>query len=424
MSDNGGWRPEAPDSFPPQRPEHPPVFPRHRAPDPASEATPVRPMIGSAPPPSHAYADPVGMQSVLTRARDQSRFVAPVIEDERARRPFPVKAMVYIVLAVLAIGIGTGYAYVNFIRETPVDPNVIVQPTATNSVVDLPDTPQDLVREYFTALNAGDVQRALSLGPTAGTGLNTLVSPGAYAATRQISPIDNIEILTEDPLANEIDVRYTIAGEPIETRVRLIRLDTGEWQLARTTASVQLQVVGGQNLPVLLNGVVVDHDQALELVPGHYRVTSGLPYLVYPEDTDFRIETLAQRDVQTFPVTPQLTEDGRDAFMLAARESLNRCVAQRSPTPTGCPFAMDPSRAINPDSVRWELLGDPWQGVSPSLKADDQSIAIMTMNIRTRLTFTYADGSSSGNNDHTFTAQVSANMLGAESDGVAVVWSR
>lgn len=424
MSDNDGWRPAAPGGGRPPRPERP-AFPAVPGPDPASEATPVRAdFSGHAPPPPSQTADPVGMQSVLTRARDQSRFEAPVIEEKAERRPLSLKALLGGFLTVALVGMTIGFVYVNFIREVPEDPTVVPKVTATASATNLPSTPQEVVREYFTALADGDIGHALSLGVPAGQGLNTLLSPEAHATTRDASPIADLEVLTEDPLSTEVDVRYTLDGQPINTTVRLQRLDTGDYRLARTTSSVQLQLVGGQNLPVLVNDTPVDHDQALELVPGRYEVTSGLPHLAYPEDNSFTISTLASRDVQMMPVNPQLTETGRNAFMEAAKASLDRCLAQKTLTPTGCPFAMEAPGAINAGTIQWSTLSDPWEGVAPSLKSDDQSIAVMTLNIRTRVTFTYADGSTSGNNDQTWTAQVSANMLGSEADDVAVVWTR
>lgn len=424
MSDNEGWRPAAPGRGRPPRPERA-VFPAAPGSDPASEATPVRAdLSGHAPPPPSHPADPVGMQSVLTRARDQSRFEAPVIEEKVERRPLSVKALLGGFLAVALIGMTIGFVYVNFIREVPEDPTVVPEVTATASATNLPSTPQDVVAEYFNALADGDIDHALSLGAPAGQGLNTLLTPEAHAETRAGSPIADLTVLTDDPLSTEVDVSYTLGGQPINTTVRLQRLDTGDYRLARTTSSVQLQLVGGQNLPVLVNGTAVNHGQALELVPGSYEVTTGLPHLAYPEDNSFTISTLASRDVQMMPVNPQLTESGRNAFMEAAKASLDRCLTQKELTPTGCPFAMEAPGAINQSTIEWSTLSDPWEGVAPSLKTEDQSVAVMTVNIRTRVTFTYADGSTSGNNDQTWTAQVSANMLGSAADDVAVVWTR
>ncbi len=50
--------------------------------------------VGDVSPDTAPQFDAVGMQSVLTRARDQSRFVPPTIEDEGGWRPVPVRALI------------------------------------------------------------------------------------------------------------------------------------------------------------------------------------------------------------------------------------------------------------------------------------------------------------------------------------------
>lgn len=420
----GGWQPQAPRAPRPTPPSGPPAFPHppYVSGDPSSAATPVRPLRDAAPPtPPGPTFDAQGMRSVLTRARDQSRFEAPVIEEERGKRPFPVKGLLATLVGIMVVGIIAGFVYVNYVREVKPDPNVAVQASGSQSVEPI-QTPQEVVVEYFKALEAGDIDRAMALGERGGTGLGTLLTPEAYAKTREISPIGNLKVLTDDPTAVEVRVSYTVGEEPVEAAVRLVRLDDGSYRMARTTVTVQLQVVGGQNLPMKINGQSVDHTQLLEVVPGRYELESGLPFIAYPANNNFPINSLSRADPQLLTVNPQLTEIGRSTLMAKARQSLDRCLAQKELTPTGCPNGIIAGQSVNQSTIDWQLLNDPWGRVTPTLSSEDQSIALMSVGLHTNVSFTYANGDRSTSNPYQETVRVRANMLGLTADDVAVVW--
>ena len=350
MSDNNGWRP---------------ALPEPRGGGPQSQATPVRPMIGGSPPPAAHFDDPVGMQSVLTRGPRPKPFRRPEIEEERVRAKFPVKGLLMGLAFLLAVGITVGVVYVTVIRKPVSDPNVSVKATATVSEQAQAATPQETVQAYFDALIAGDIQRALSLGDTGGTGQPTLITPDAFARTRELAPITNFEIHTDDPTATDVEVSYDLEGKRETTSVKLIRLETGNYQMARTTVSVQLQLLGGQNLPVFVNGQRVDPEVPLEVVPGRYELSTGLPYISFPETNNLTIRSLAYTDTTIVAVSPQLTDEGRDQLMQAARRSLTDCLATKEVQPVGCPFGIRVNRAFNRDTVVWTLRDDPWKGVTP-----------------------------------------------------------
>lgn len=418
----GGWTPQAPRAPRPAPQGGQPINPQYVSGDPSSAATPVRPMRDTVRPmPQEPTFDAQGLRSVLTRARDQSRFEAPVIEEERQRRPFPVKGLLATLVGVLVIGIVAGFVYVNYVREVAPDPDVAVQASGSQSVEPI-QTPQQVVVEYFNALQSGDIERAMALGDRGGTGLGTLITPQAYARTRELSPIGNLKILTDDPAAVEVRVSYTVGDEPVDAAIRLIRLDDGSYRMARTTVTVQLQVVGGQNLPMKINGQDVDHTQQLEVVPGSYELDSGLPFIAYPANNNFRINSLSRADPQLLTVNPQLTEAGRSTLMDNARRSLDRCIAQKELTPTGCPNGIIAGQSVNQSTIDWQLLNDPWGRVTPTLSSEDQSIALMSVGLHTNVAFTYSNGDRSTNNPHQETVRVRANMLGRTADDVVVVW--
>ncbi|MCC2592160.1 hypothetical protein LKO27_01805 [Tessaracoccus sp. OS52] len=425
----GGWQP-TPGSYPPRPDGHQtPVPPRDLSGEDAqSQATPPRPDAGVIRPipagTDERSFDAIAMQSVLSRARDSRRFDAPEVDtDGPTARPFPLKAVLITLVSVMVLGVAGGLFYVRFLRNVAPDPETVVSASATASREVL-RTPHDAVRGYFEALAAGDIESALTYGPPGGTGSMLLLSPENHARMPEASRPSNLTILTEDPLASEVEVRYDLAGEQVSTGIRVIRLDTGDYQLARTTVTVLTQVAGGDNLPMFINGAEADHTIPLEVVPGTYTLSTNLPFITYPESNSFRIQSLAYTDVTAFPVNPQLTAEGREALQRAARASLSKCMATSELTPTGCPNAIRANKPVTPGSVKWTLLNDPWQSFSPTLFSDDQAVATATVPLDYRVVMDYTDGRNSGNNDISRIVRVSATMLGRDASDVVVTWDR
>lgn len=409
MNHPGGWQP----ALPPDGP--------------LSPTTPVRPLTGDeAPPLSVDTFDAVGMQSVLTRARDQSRFVAPVIEEETSRRPLPVKALVWSTIIVLILGVAIGVFYVSYLRPVEQPPDTIPLPApATSGAAPAvtTQTPQEIVRDYFTALSTGQVERALAMGPRGGSGAQDLLNPNVVNHAREMLPISELEILSDDQRATEIPVRYRLGAENYETTVYLTLLDTGEYQLARTTATVEFSVPGGQNLPLVVNGLEVDPSQPYEVVPGLYELSTGLPFVDYSEASNLEVPGLAREAPYNVNVTPELTEAGETALIDAARRSLNECIAQHTMAPQGCPNRAGSQARVIDSSARWSLNNNPWTQTAPTLTAEDQSIALLRVPITTTLNFEYADGGSSTGRPVTTRVEARAPMAGADPEAITVTWS-
>lgn len=406
----GGWQPPMPPDGP------------------ASPTTPVRPLTGrEAPPPSTGSFDAVGMQSVLTRARDQSRFVAPVIEDESTRRPFPLKALLWGVAILVVLGITVGTVYVQYFRPVVIDPDTIVRPPSVAGNEPPPvttQTPGEIVEEYFTALSTGQVRRALAMGPTGGDGSRALLTNRAHARARELLPITNVEVLADGASTTEVPVRYLLGGQPYETTMLLTLTDAGEYQLARTTVTAEFSVPGGQRLPLRVNGVRVDSDQPYEVLPGMYEVSTGLPFIDYADSGDLEVPGLGREIPYSVNVTPELTSAGEEALISAARASLERCIAQRSMAPDGCPNrAGTRAQGVIDSSARWRLTNNPWQEASPTLTAEDQSIALVRVPLSTQLSFEYANGSRSEGHPVSSRVEARAAMHGEDPNSIEVTWS-
>lgn len=407
----GGWQPPVPPDGP------------------TSPTTPVRPLTGNeAPPPSTGAFDAIGMQSALTRSRDQSRFVAPVIEDEATKRPLPFKALLWGAVSLLTLGVTIGVVYVNYFRPVVIDPDTIVRPTSAPSNEPPPvtsQTPEEIVQEYFTALSTGQVRRALAMGPTGGTGSRALLTSRVFNEAREGLPITDVEVLTEGATPTEVPVRYHLDGQPHETTMLLTLTDAGEYQLARTTVTAEFSVPGGQRIPLRVNGQAIDSDQPYEVLPGRYEVTTGLPFIDYSDSSDLEVPGLGRDVPYSVNVVPELTTVGEEALIDAARTSLNACIAQRSMAPDGCPNRAG-SRAgqgVVDSSAQWRLTNNPWAEASPTLTAADQGVALVRVPMTTQLSFDYADGGRSEGRPVTSRVEARADLLGTDPDAIEVNWS-
>ena len=409
MSD---WRPSAPPPGGPDRPPHPSQD------GPASRQQQQAPHRAR---PSAGSHDAHGMHSVLERARDQSRFEPPVIEPEVERKPFPWRAVVLLFVLVLVAAVAAGAVYALFLRETEVDPATIVQVSEGPTAAPI-RSPQDAVRQYFEALADGDIRTALSLGEVGGIGSRALLSTNAHAAMREAAPIEGIQILTEDPGATEVDVTYTLAGNQVTTTVPVVRSDSGSYELARTTVTVLIELDQADAVPLLVNGVEVQKFAPLEVVPGFYRVSSGLRFIEYPQDNSFTIGSLGFATETRLTATPRLTDAGADALRAAVDRSLRNCFSQRALSPEGCPQSIRAPQSVNPSTIQWELIGNPMANSEPSLSAEDMSVGSMTLDLRYSVSFAYQDGSDSGRNDGARAARATANMLGDDPSQVSVTW--
>lgn len=409
-------------------PEHEPISSAGPEEGPTSAATPPRPGAGIIRPmPTRADGpsfEALAMKSVLSRARDNSRFDAPEpTDDDTGLGPeLPIRAILTLAVGILVLGVVGGVLWVNFFRDTPIDETTIVKVSESGEAEIR--SPQETVQLYLEALARGDIEEALTYGPKPSEERShALLTPTAYGSMPPESRPSNISINTDDPLATEIAVTYTLAGEPVSRPMRLTRLDNGSYELERTTVAIQLEVVGGDNLPVFINGVEVDHRIPLEVVPGTYTPSTGLPFVEFPTSAPFTIRSLAHTDVTVFTVNPELTDSGRSALLGAARIALERCIESTELAPTGCPNSIGAPEQVVPGSVKWELRNaDIWTDFSPTLSSQDQTVAVTTVPMDLRVTMDYASGGSSGNNDRERNVGLSATMSGPDASSVTVSW--
>ncbi|WP_145952672.1 hypothetical protein [Tessaracoccus aquimaris] len=409
MSDGQrGWRPAVPGARPASGPQTQPTPPR-----PAEEAAVTH---------GEPRFDAIGLQSALTRARDQSRFVAPEIEPELEARSFPLRALLIGFVGVLVVGVLAGFVYVTYLRQRAVDPQVLAKPTGTATNQVRAQTPQEIVTAYFQALADGDIERALAMGPRGGNGSERLITEAAYATTHGKTKIANVQIRTPEQDATRVQVSYTVSGRPVEAQIDLDRLDTGEYQLKRTTVPIRISIPGGDSVPLVVNGVAIDQGQVYEVVPGVYELDTGLPFIAYSEASTITVVTLQATEAQEFSPTPQLTEEGRSAFISAANASLEKCMAVKRKAPADCPIGMSAAAPVDESSIKRTITNSPWTTARPALTSSDQSVAEMTVTVQYTLGYTLLDGGRQPEQSEQAVVTVRANVLGSSEDQVAPIW--
>lgn len=415
MNEPQGWAPGAPSPARPSSLSSPTPPAGAGSGGPASAPTPVR--IQASSPPAPRF-DSISLDAELD---SPSRFVAPELTAGGAP-PTPWRRIAALFACSIVVGVITGAAYVMWLRPLPVDEAVtVVEGSATTRPAHA--TPRAVVSDYFAALMAGNIDEALSLGPRGGTGSGALLTDEAYAETRRISPISDVHVHAADPGADEVEVSYRLGTTLVDTAVPVTPSSDGGFRLTRTTVSVSFALAHDATLPLLVNGQPVGQGQHVEVVPGSYVPTTGEPLVGYAPGSSLEVRALATPDAPQQQLQPELTAEGRAAFLAAAKDSLQECLARQDLTPAGCPMARATSRSVTPGTVVWELGGDPLSKARPVLTDTDPTTARLAVDLPLTLSVDYADGTRTRNQRVDAHAVASAVMLGEAAD-VAVVWSR
>lgn len=401
------WQPQNPTpSTPPTGPVPPasPVMPTvSPAADPASQATPPRapkPAVPSTAFP--AWGD---------------RFVAP---EEEAPEPEtePRNLLLPALAGLVLLGVIAGALWWIFLGRPQNGPGTEV--IASHSAAVTVKKPDEVVRQYLNALAEGRIDDALALGPV-GVGSRAALTPAAMERSRQTMSISDIQVGQVDDAATEVPARYTIGGERVSTTIKVRRQADATWQLASSTVTLRITGVRSKDVPVLVNGMEVGDAQQVEVVPGYYVVTTGLPFIDYDAGTEARVTTL-DTHIEIPRLTTVVTPEGNNALLAAGRASLDSCLRQTTLAPAGCPFGGQVSGSVVPGSVQWSLADDVWAGYAPRLEPTT-GIATAPLTLRTDLTFALDGGRRSQQTVVTNTA-LQADLTVREARDIKVSWQR
>lgn len=348
-------------------------------------------------------------------------FEAPpeVVVKERAK--LPLKGILAWTLALVLIAVSAGVIYVRFFRETQDDP-------ATK----LPDNPNsqkvkvlrgdEVVRQYLTALAAGDPDTALALAQSTGTGSSKLITKQAYAASLKQAPITQVQVPEAPENATEIPASYTLGKDVVRTTFKVVKQDNGSWLLNRATVTFRPIGTGVDQVPLLVNGVPMTWGNAMELLPGRYQMSTGLAWLAYPANNTLTVPHLNYGTTTDHQITPVLTPAGKQAFLQAAQRSLQLCLSRRELSPANCPQSVEASPDLIPGSPQWSQEYDTLGSSNPALSATDQSIAQVTVTLHLRLRTQYRGGGTTPAQPIALNTTVSGRVTGSNPDEISLDW--
>lgn len=351
---------------------------RPQAPEPGFDPRPAVPLMGSwealagsgQPPGGGAGSTPV--------------FDAPAEPPaEKTRRKLPLIPISIGAAVVLIAGV---VAYQVFGVNRTNDPGIrVTVPSATAAGARIAH-PGDLVRQYFSALQAGDVTKAQSFGPV-GQGSRVTLKEQVVRQSLQRLPLTDVSVTDVTDTSTEVPVTYKLGGEAVSTTVQVRKQDDGGFLLQQSTVTVPITARRTAKIPLLVNGEELEAN-SMEVFPGSYVMTTGLPFVQY-DGADLQVSTLDARPEVSL-LTPALTKQGRDAVLEVGKKSLSDCLTKQSLTPSGCPFAAYISDPIVPGSIKWYLENDPWTGANPRLSSQ-REVAEVLIDLRLAITLTFTN---------------------------------
>lgn len=393
-----GDTPKAPSGFSP---------PEERGSIPAAEI-PLTPIVVPKPIHGQPIDSPSGGRF---KAPDESKRVAP----KRRAAMFAIAGVVLLLLGLL------GYYLLDRYRPVNVSPEIVLPASAQANAPRV--VRGDLaVKGYLAALAAGDIDRALSFGPVGG-GSHALLVPEALKASLELAPLTNINVAAADATASTIHASYQLGTQAVEADYKVEKLDDGNWQLTSSTKTVRLEAKRSSTIPLIINGQTIGPVVELELVPGTYTMTTGLPYLSYQSTTKITVPDLSYaKTIADLPV--DVTEEGKQALIRATQESLASCIGIKQLSPANCPLNEPTNRPVIESTIKRELLvADPVSGAQWVIDTGNASIASALIKVHYRISASYDANSTTGWTEYNQSWIATVDASKTSSSGLSIQWS-
>lgn len=359
--------------------------------------------------------------------RDLERFSVPPVEPPRPPWSLSFRRTLVGLLVVVLAAVTAGAAWSVFVNRPHNDPQAAV---AEGSSASAPAARSgaDVVRRYLNALASGDVTTALTYGPPSTGGTQLLEASKYREQVRGSAPISDVVVADSDPSQTQIPASYNLGGDRIWATFSTVRRSDGTFTMARTTTTLTITSVTTEagKLPLLVDGIPVEEwngKVTLQVVPGRYVLTTGLPNLRWTGDQE---QVITGLDAKTpdLSVSPAVTDAGRSTFVDAARRALGTCIAATEAAPKGCPFndaAVNGPSSATPGSaspVQRTLVGDPFANAVVTLHATLPTLATTTV------TVTYTVRSTSSGTVTRRSVKVTVSMDLASDQQTSPVWQK
>ena len=140
----------------------------------------------------------------------------------------------------------------------------------------------DAVTGYLNALAAGDVAGALSYAadPVAA---GPFLTGAVLAESAKRAPLTTVNVTpVDDDNATVVAATYKFGDTDVVENFDVVKLGD-VWKLTRVVKTVELGLSRQSSVPMRINGVKVSSN-TVDLLPGSYAFTTGLPYISYGSD--------------------------------------------------------------------------------------------------------------------------------------------
>lgn len=348
------------------------------------------------------------------------RFAAPEEQVVRTRRLPKRSVWIAAGVAVVVVAVVVASIWQNN-RPVTVDSRIVVPTSAQASAIRV--ARGDLaVKGYLEALQSGDVEKAMGYGP-AGSGSQVLLNSESYKVSLAASPITNIVVQSADATASTIHASYQLGTQAVVADYKVVKNDDGNWRLSASTTTVRLEAKRGANVPLLMNGTAVGQVVEIELLPGTYTFTTGLPYLQYQTTTKITVNDLSyNKPIAELPL--DVTPEGKDALNRATLQSLRNCLGVQQLAPTNCPIREAANKPLVMSSIQRRLLvDDPTNSAQWTSNKDEPELAQASVTVQYVVTATYADGGTTGDVPFTKLWTVKVDASKTSGQDLSILWS-
>jgi hypothetical protein len=244
--------------------------------------------------------------------------------------------------------------------------------------------PSDTVLRFFQAIRDNDAKAALAELASTPTD-TTFITNEILAAGHSAGAITDISV----PATNStvVPVSYKLGGETVTDRISVQPVGNGyKVSTSLNAGGIALKGKIRAQLPLSIAGTRVSTDN-LVLLPGSYPLTTVTDHVLYGTGT-LVIKRLTDAPSAN-DLKLEVSDTGQTAAATAVTSSLNACAAQKSFTPTGCPFKLTVTTA-DPSTVTWTLLSKPADDLKITISATD--VARSTVEVPLLMRISYVDG--------------------------------
>ena len=296
-----------------------------------------------------------------------------------------IAALAFIVVAGLIVGIA-----------------LLLRPQQPASMVPAA-TPQQAVTGYLDALVASDADRALAYALNRPTD-TTLLTREMLEASHRAGALSVVNVpVVEGGESATVPAEVKFGETAATITFALTRIDAG-WRLGQVTSTIDPGPMPAE-LGATVNGQPLTNPQHIEVFPGVYLFAEKLPELSFG-GAGVTVAAVGE-DVRA-GLQPTLTEAGEKRASNAAAAALKSCLTKKSPTPAGCPnsVAIGKDQKLDPKTIKWTLVGNPWKDAAYTLDVADPTHARGA----TKLTFRFRCTLTQGGEKYTVDQTNSVNV--------------